>query len=150
MRHAHDAYLESRITSAEPVELIRVLYQTCMVEVREARRHLAAGDIAARAQSISKAYAVLTELSAALDHERGGEISLRLLRLYDYLQRKLIEANFKQSDAVLMEVLGLLATLLEAWDGVKARTQPDAPVERRWMPPPQEPAMAYSSNAWSF
>lgn len=150
---AHDIYLESSILSAEPVELIRLLYRACTTEVREARRHLAAGDIMARTRSISKACEILMELTGSLDHENGGEISQRLMGLYDYIQRRLIEANFRQSEAPLAEVLGLLSTLAEAWDGLKVQRQVEDQVQEerqpQWAPPP-ETAGAYASNAWSF
>ena len=38
--NAHDAYLESRILTAEPMELIRLLYQAATGAVRDARRCL--------------------------------------------------------------------------------------------------------------
>src|SRR5205823_1309900 len=104
----------------DPIELIRLLYQSATRAVENARRHLAAGDIAARARSISHASAVVIELATSLDHERGGAISANLIRLYDYILRRLTEANLQQSDPPLAEVLRLLATLSEAWDGVKS------------------------------
>src|SRR4051812_36673111 len=91
--NAHDAYLESRVESADPVQLVRMLYQGAIGSVREARSHLSKGDIAERSRAISKAHAIVTELLVSLDHERGGEISMRLARLYDYMQRRLLEAN---------------------------------------------------------
>ena len=38
--NAHDAYLESRILTAEPMELVRLLYQAATGAVRDARRCL--------------------------------------------------------------------------------------------------------------
>ena len=148
-RNSHDAYLESRILSAEPVELIRLMYQGCTLAVRDARHYLASGEIAERSKSVSKACAILLELASSLDYERGGDVTGKLARLYEYLQRRLIEANFRKSDEPMAEVLGLLVTLTEAWDGVKAQLEPSVPVENPWMPVPQEAAMG-TSNAWSF
>ena len=149
-QNAQDAYLESRVLSADPLELVRLLYEAAMDAVREGRRHLAQGEIAARSRSITRAFSIMQELIAALDHERGGEISARLAQLYDYMQRRLLEANFRQTDEPLAEVLGLLATLAEAWQGVKQQTQP-APVENPWAQgPPMEATSAYASSAWSF
>jgi flagellar protein FliS len=150
-QNAHDAYLESRVLSADPLELVHLLYEAAIEAVREARRYLAAGEIAARSRSITKAFGILQELVAALDHDRGGEISGRLAQLYDYMQRRLLEANFRQADEPLAQVLGLLATLAEAWQGVKQETQPAAPAENPWAQrPPAEPVPAYGSSAWSF
>src|SRR5436305_10192191 len=104
--NGHDSYLESKVMSADPVELVNLLYQGCRQAVRDAREHLAAGRIAERSTAISNACEILTELNSALDRGRGGEISERLARLYDYMQRRLLDANFRQSDEPLMEVLG--------------------------------------------
>ncbi|MGI8991043.1 MAG: flagellar export chaperone FliS [Bryobacteraceae bacterium] len=113
------AYLEQRILSADPVELIRILYQQGLTEVREARRHLEARDIEARSKSISKSFEILCELSRSLDMDRGGEIAERLSGLYDYMRGRLLDANFQQADEPLAEVLSLLSTLAEAWESVK-------------------------------
>jgi flagellar protein FliS len=147
---AHDAYLESRVLSANPVELVGLLYQACIARVREAREHLAEGRIAERSRAICRAHEVLTELGSALDLARGGEISARLVSLYDYMRRRLIDANLSQTDEPLAEVLGLLATLSEAWDGVGQQLGEPAPqpVESAWAQPAPEEAVA--AHAWSL
>ena len=130
-QNAHNAYLESRIESADPLQLVRLLYQGAITSVKEAGMYLAAGNITARSRSISKAHAILGELAAALDHNRGGELSQRLALLYDYMQRRLLEANFRQIAAPLEEVLALLETLGEAWDGIQPQTAPE-PAANPW------------------
>jgi flagellar protein FliS len=150
-QNAHDAYLESRILSANPLELVRLLYQACTGSVREARRYLAEGDIAARCRCISQGHAILAELATSLNHERGGDLSRRLALLYDYMQRKLLEANIQQIDAPLAEVLGLLSTLSEAWDGIREPSQQAVPAESPWStPPPSEPVTANAAHGWSL
>ncbi len=118
MNNGHDAYLESRHFRRTPWSL-DPLYQGCTVAVREARHHLAEGRIAERSRQINKAFEILVELDSSLDHARGGEISQRLALLYAYMRQRLLDANMKQSDPPLTEVLGLLATLSEAWAGVR-------------------------------
>jgi flagellar protein FliS len=151
--NAHNAYLESRVLSAGPIELVRLLYQAATDALREARRHLEAGQVRERSRAISKGSEVLLELMAALDFERGGEIAQRLAQLYDYMLRRLTEANFKQTDAPLAEVLGLLTTLDEGWAAIGQTPQPEAAEpDRQWTrtPFPPETAAASSSQAWSF
>ncbi len=148
---ANDAYLENRVLSAEPIELVRMLYQAAVAAVRNARHSLAAGDIAARSGSINKAYAILAELHSSLDFERGGDLAARLDGLYDYLRNKLVEANFKQSDACLAEVLTLLSNLSEGWDGAAKSLKAVATVDTGWertIPPPAD--AGYAPRAWSF
>ena len=149
--HANDAYLESRVLSADPVDLVRLMYQAASEAVREARRQLAAGEIAARSRAISRASAIVIELTAALDNARGEGIALRLAQLYDYILRRLTEANFQQEDAPLAEVLGLLSTLSEAWDGIRRSPQPAETPVSPWIPPAsQEQSPADFPQSWNL
>lgn len=147
-QNGHDAYLEGRILSADPLELVRMLYQGAANAVREARHSLAEGDIPGRSRAISNAYDIFVELTGALDRSRAPELGDRLALLYDYMQRRLIEANLQQADAPLAEVLSLLATLAEAWDGARAQTAPPPAAPPRWDPiPAGEPAGP--THSWS-
>jgi flagellar protein FliS len=153
-RNANDAYLENRVLSADPIELVRMLYQAADGAVRAARGHLAAGDIAARSNAIVRACDILAELTGSLDRDRGGEIADRLAQLYDYITRRLVEANTLQQDAPLAEALGLLGTLEEGWDGVQQALQTavpaPTPAPNPWeQPAPPDPAPAFVSNPWS-
>src|SRR5271170_3550294 len=107
-----DAYLESRILTADPLELVRMLYRAAVDCTRRARAHLAGGRIAERSREICRALALISELSGSLDHARGGALSRNLVELYDYMQRRLLEANARQKAEPLAEVESLLATLL--------------------------------------
>lgn len=148
-QNPYDAYLEGRISSADPLELVRLLYQGASDAVRQARRHLSEGDIAGRSRAISNAFDILAELLGSLDRERGGELAVRLARLYDYMQRRLIEANLQQSDGPLAEVLALLATLGEAWEGAQTQTAAPAAESNAWgaVPVVEPEAVAH---AWSL
>ncbi len=150
-QNARDAYLEDRILTAEPMELVRLLYQAATGAVRDARRHLADGKILERSRSISKACEILIELAGALDHQQGGEISRRLAALYEYMLRRLTEANLQQSDPPLAEVLGLLSTLSEAWQSVKTSDARDtAGANHVWQPRYAESAQECASQGWSL
>ena len=88
----HDAYLENRILAAPPLELVCILYQAAQNAVRDGRTHLAAGNIAARSASISRAIEIMAELAASLDHQAGGDLSRELAGLYSHMQRQLVKA----------------------------------------------------------
>lgn len=112
----YDRYLEAEVLGADPVKLVWLLYRGAIEAVRTARENLAQGDIRGRVREINRAWGILRELAATLDHAKGGEISRRLAGLYSYLQNRLIEANVKQIDQPLEEVVSLLTTLSEAWE----------------------------------
>ncbi len=121
-----DIYLESQVLTAEPIELVRLLYRAAGDAVRSASAHLAAGRILERSQQVNKAYAILSELTVTLDPARGGTLSHSLAELYDYMQRRLVEANRLQQPELLAEVERLLATLQEGWDQIQTNPQESA------------------------
>jgi len=112
---AVEAYLESEVFSADPIELVQLLYRAALESVGSARRALLLGDVAARSKQISRAMAIVTELMLSVDRAAGGPLAHNLIELYDYIGRRLIVANVEQTEAPLEEVARLLATLLEGW-----------------------------------
>jgi flagellar protein FliS len=108
--------LDDEILTADPVRLIQMLYRGAVDSITTARRYLKLGDIRARSDAISKAMAIVTELSLSLDHTAGGDLSENLAELYAYAEKLLIQANREQSDPPLAEAERLLSTLLEAWE----------------------------------
>lgn len=67
-----------------------------------------------RTKHIFKAQDALTELLSALKMD-VGEIANNLYRLYDYMLRTLVDASVKNDCAKIVEVVGYLETLREAW-----------------------------------
>ena len=118
-RAVYDQYLESQVFSADPVQLVRMLYRGAMDAVSAARKHLAAGAIPERSRQITKAWEILHQLTRTLNHEKGGDISRDLDALYAYMSTRLLEANVQQADEPLAEVEKLLGILWEAWSSVE-------------------------------
>lgn len=159
-----DAYLESKVLSSDAVGLIGVLYEAALDSVCDARKYLTAKDIAARSKAICKAVDIIDLLNASLDYQAGGDISRNLASLYVYIRQRLLEANLSQTEEPLAEVLGLLTTLAEAWNGIRSerRTAEGAnapefaptetlPLPNPWeMLPQQVPLHASEQRAWSF
>ena len=126
MQNGYQNYFENEILAADPLKLVQLLYRGALEALECARRYLRSGDIRARSQAITKALAILHELSSSLDHSRGMELSASLAEMYDYIERLLIDANTRQVEAPLKEAEQLLTTLLEAWQALT----PAEPVAR--------------------
>jgi flagellar secretion chaperone FliS len=111
--------VETGVMGASPHRLIAMLYQGARQAIAQARMHLQQGDIPRRGQAIGKAIQIIGDgLQQALNVEAGGEIAGRLDALYSYMTRRLLQANIEQSEAMLVEVDALMATLEEAWIGI--------------------------------
>ncbi|SMG38802.1 flagellar export chaperone FliS [Paraburkholderia susongensis] len=111
--------VETAVMGASPHRLIVLLYQGARQAIAQARMHLQQGNVPERGKAVSKAIRIIESgLQQSLNLEVGGEIAGRLNALYSYMTRRLFEANIKQSETMLVEVDGLLATLEEAWIGI--------------------------------
>ena len=149
-------YIESRILSADPVELVCLFYENALLALEEARNCLAKKDIAGRSRAISRAIAIVGELEGSLNHEVGGEVSSNLARLYRYMRDRLVTANIKQDAAPLVEVESLLTNMGEAWEQIRPKAGSDsmAPNSRSaggaWTGPGGgEDVGAYAAHGWS-
>lgn len=111
----YHAYMEGSVWSSDPISLVVALYEGAVESVTQARRCLETGDIWGRAKAVTKAVNILTELLVSLDGKKGGEIATNLARLYNYMQRKIMEGHASKSAAAFEEVEKLLRTLLGAW-----------------------------------
>jgi flagellar protein FliS len=137
--------LETRISSATPLELVTILYDGAIEAVRSARGYLASGEIQLRSRAITKAVNILIELSRSLNLEVGGELSKRLAGLYDFMQQSLLDANFRQTDEGLATTESLLVSLREAWATLSHRTSPAAPA----VPIAFDTVTAPAGRSWS-
>lgn len=120
-------YLESRVYTATPEELIQILYETALDAIQRAIEAVEAGDIETRARAITKASSCVMELAGSLNVEAGGELGLRLAVLYEYLLHELLEANVHQRAASLRDCERVLRSLLEGWTTALAQLDSRSP-----------------------
>lgn len=112
------AYAQQATSTASPEQLVAMLYDGALARVEAARVALLATPVDASAAHVAlgKAQAILDELIATLDHERGGAIASSLAGLYRYCNARLVDANVRKQVAPLDEVTGLLSDLRSAWE----------------------------------
>jgi len=117
----HDVNLGARTAQASPVQLVLILMDGLLDELARARAHIEARRFELKAKSLDRAVDMLNGLSSALDFESGGEVVVRLGELYDYCARRLYQAGASLDVEKVDEVVRLLRSIREGWQGVQAR-----------------------------
>jgi len=115
------AYKENTITTQPRGHLIVMLYEGAVKFLNQAIDQIDAGDegnIADRAEYITKATNIINELNAILDVDTGGEIAADLRRLYQFMIRHLMQANIRNDTRMIREVIDLLEDLNEGWKAI--------------------------------
>lgn len=111
-------YLEVEAQTANPLQLVLMLYEGALQYLQEAKGYIRGGDIEGRTRSINRTLAIISELQASLNFQEGGQIAQSLESLYAYMKGRLIAANLGQQDEPLSEVISLLSTLKLAWQEI--------------------------------
>jgi len=127
-RHGVNAYaqvgVETGVLAASPHRLIAMLYEGALKAIDQASACMMAGDIEKKGEAVARAVQIiLVGLRAGLNREAGGELADNLYDLYDYMARRLFEANIKNSQEMLAEVRGLLVDIKGAWDEIAGEAE---------------------------
>ena len=119
MNEMLNAYRSSRATSAEyssPYELIKMLFDSALERTARAMGHMERGEIAPKGESLSRAAGIVEHLRESLDLAvDDGSVAQNLDALYEYILRRITEANLYNDKAAIEEVRKLLGELREAW-----------------------------------
>ena len=108
--------------SASPHQLIEMLFDGANSALVRARLFMQQGDIVAKGEALSKAINIIDNgLKAGLDQETGGEIATNLSSLYDYMIRRLLQANLRNDCQAIEEVEGLLGNIADAWKQISPK-----------------------------
>ena len=110
---------QTSITDADPHKLIQLLYNGAIERINMAKAKMQAKDYAGKAQLLNKAIEIIGGLRSFLDFEKGGDLAPRLEALYDYMERTLLEGSARNDMAKLDEVIELLRSIKEGWDGIR-------------------------------
>lgn len=107
--------VETSVDGASAHHLISLLFDALLESLSLARLALESGDQEVKVRHLSKAVRLIDEgLKASLD-EAGGEVTGNLRTVYSYSVRCLTEANLKNDLAKVVEVIGLISPIAEAW-----------------------------------
>lgn len=116
--HPYEQYRATRVSTASPAELVAMLYQGVLRFTQRAVQALERGDVNEAHAAFVRAQDIVAELTAGLNLEDGGEVAHSLLLLYDYVYRRLVEANVQKSAGPALEVLRIFRELLQTWQAI--------------------------------
>ncbi len=108
-------YLQNQIATASKEQLLIMFYDGAIRFLAQARLGIENNDITGRTYGINKASAIISELSATLDHKIGGKVAEDLDALYAYMLNELTMANMKNDGDRLETVITMLADLRKTW-----------------------------------
>lgn len=114
--NALNAYQNNSVNTASKERLLIMLYDGLVKFIRQGISGVEEKDIQKSNTNFTKAQSIILEFMGTLNMEIGGEMSKSLMALYDYMHRRLIEANIKKDAEIAKEVLGFAEELKETFE----------------------------------
>jgi flagellar protein FliS len=127
--NAYNTYRETQTQTADPGELVVMLYKGAARFLASAIAAIEAQDLQTASNKLLLAQAIITELVETLDLQQGGDLAQNLGRIYEYMNFRLVDANLRKDAEPAREVERLLRELLPAWEEA-ARQIKAAPARR--------------------
>jgi len=116
MNHqAAQNYLKTKVFTATPEQLQLMLYDGAIRFCEQARVALEGRDFEGSYNGISRAQRIVTEMIGSLKHDVNPQLCGKLSSLYNYVYRKLIEANIDHTMESLVEAVDILKYQRDTW-----------------------------------
>ncbi|WP_351188441.1 flagellar export chaperone FliS [Shewanella sp. TB4-MNA-CIBAN-0142] len=110
--------VDSNLAVATPHRIIQMLLAGALERLAQAKLAIGNGDIANRGMLIGKAIGIVNGLNGSLNMDAGADVAGNLTQLYDYMLRRMSEANLNNDSQAIDDVVSILKTIKEGWDAI--------------------------------
>ena len=109
----YQQYQQNKVNTSSPQELTLMLYNGLVKFLKLAYQGIEEKNIEKANNNIVKSQNILVEFMSTLDMQYA--ISEELFSLYEYMNRRLLDANLKKDKAIVEEVIGYAEELRDTW-----------------------------------
>ena len=110
----------AQISEATPHRLVQLLMEGALDRMAQAKGAISRGDVAQKGVMLGKAVDIIGGLREGLDKDKAvdpDELD-HLDSLYEYMARRLTQANIHSDPEVIDEVARLMITVKSGWDAI--------------------------------
>jgi flagellar protein FliS len=117
-------YQDAAVRGAAPIELVVLLYDSAIEDMRRALAAMKNGDIEARSAGVGHALMVLQQLQGTLDFGHGGAAARQFEQFYNLVRAKLLEAQMRNSSDLMQKQVRFMSEVRDCWVQAKRILQP--------------------------
>lgn len=130
MREYQEISTKLQIEEASPHRLIQLMMERVLAKIAMARGFMDQDDVSRKGEMIGDAISIINGLQVSLNHDADKRMASNFDALYDYMTRRLLQANLDSDPEILREVSGLMGELKEAWDAIEDQVDSDGSVRQ--------------------
>ncbi|MFB4165237.1 flagellar export chaperone FliS [Alteribacillus sp. JSM 102045] len=108
-----NAYQQNAIQTASRGDLTLLLYNGCLKFIDKADKAMSDKDIESKNKCIIRAQDIIRELMVTL--KTDSDIGQNMFSLYDFIHRRLVDANVNNDKEALAEARGLVEEFRDTW-----------------------------------
>lgn len=112
-QNPYQQYQQNTVNTSSPQELTLMLYNGLVRFLKTAHKGIEEKDMEKASSFIIRSQDIIMEFMSTLDMQY--ELSNGLFSLYDYMHRRLIEANIRKDKAIVEEITGYAEELRDTW-----------------------------------
>jgi len=114
--NAFNTYKNNSVNFASKDQLLLMLVDGSAKFSKIGRQAIIDKDVKKAHENIVKTQNIFYELMATLDVAKGGEWAESLMKVYDFIARRLTEANIKKSEEIMNEIIPLIEDVRDTWN----------------------------------
>lgn len=114
--NAYSAYKNNSVNYASKEQLLLMLVDGAVKYAKIGRQAILDKDIPKTHSNLVRTQDIFYELMATLDVQQAGEWGQSLMNIYEFIVRKLTEANVKKDVHIIDEVIPLIEEIRDTWN----------------------------------
>ncbi|MEY7998810.1 flagellar export chaperone FliS [Clostridium sp. Mt-5] len=114
--NAYNTYKTNSVNYASKDQLLLMLVDGAVKFAKIGKQGLLDKNIKIAHENIVKTENIFYELMATLDVEKAGNWGQSLMAVYDFIVRRLMDANIKKDAAIMDEVIPLIENVRDTWE----------------------------------
>ncbi|CAB1241612.1 Flagellar secretion chaperone FliS [Clostridiaceae bacterium BL-3] len=114
--NAYNTYKTNSVNFASKDQLLLMLVDGGAKFAKIGKQAIMDKDVKKAHENIVKAENVFYELMSTLDVKKAGNWGQSLMAVYDFIVRKLTDANMKKDAAIMDEVIPIIENVKDTWE----------------------------------
>ncbi len=114
--NAYSVYKNNSVNFASKEQLLLMLLDGAVKFAKIGRQAILEKDVVKAHQNIIKTEDIFYELINSLDVQKGGQWAEGLLKVYEFIVERLVDANIKKDIRIMDETIPLIEDIRDTWE----------------------------------
>lgn len=116
LNNPYAVYKNNSVNYASREQLLLMLVEGAVKFAKIGRQAIEERNVAKAHENIVKTQNIFYELMSTLNVQQGGEWAKVMMNIYDFIARRLTDANIKKDVSIMDEIIPLIEDVKNTWE----------------------------------